>query len=274
MKAKQVVVTGVFDDIRSGHIRFLEEASRAGELTVLLWGDDAVKQPQGRPLRFPQAERLYFLQAIRFVRQVHLIARPFAADTLPEVAGLKPDVWAVGRSEDTAAKRAFCAAQGLQYHLVRDDDLRGFPDSPATVPVTSGQKKVVVTGSYDWFHSGHVRFFEEVSAYGDLYVIVGHDANIQLLKGEGHPLLPEAERRYVVGSIKYVKQALISSGTGWLDADPEIHQLQPDIYAVNEDGDKGGKREYCEKHGIQYLVLKRTPATGLPERSSTKLRGF
>ena len=133
---------------------------------------------------------------------------------------------------------------------------------------------MVVTGSYDWFHSGHVRFFEEVSAYGDLYVVVGHDANIRLLKGDGHPLLPQAERRYVVGSIKYVKQALISSGDGWLDADPEIQLLKPDIYAVNEDGDKGGKREYCKQHGIQYLVLKRIPAPGLPQRSSTNLRGF
>ena len=50
--------------------------------------------------------------------------------------------------------------------------------------------------------------------------------------------------------------------------------LKPDIYAVNEDGDKGGKREYCKKHGIQYLVLKRIPAPGLPQRSSTDLRGF
>ena len=75
----------------------------------------------------------------------------------------------------------------------------------------------------------------------------GNDANIRLLKGEGHPLLPQAERRYVVGSIKYVKQALISSGEGWLDADPEIRRFKPDIYAVNEDGDKGGKREYCER---------------------------
>jgi hypothetical protein len=71
-----------------------------------------------------------------------------------------------------------------------------------------------------------------------------------------------------------VKQALISSGEGWLDADPEIRRLQPDIYAVNEDGDKGGKREYCAKRGIQYLVLKRAPAPGLPHRSSTNLRGF
>ena len=142
------------------------------------------------------------------------------------------------------------------------------------MPSAPGRKKVVVTGCYDWFHTGHVRFAEEVSAYGDLYVIVGNDANIRLLKGEGHPLLSETERRYVVGSIKYVKQALISSGEGWLDADPEIRRLKPDIYAVNEDGDQGGKREYCEKLGIEYLVLKRTPAPGLPRRSSTVLRGF
>ena len=142
------------------------------------------------------------------------------------------------------------------------------------MPSAPGRKKVVVTGCYDWFHSGHVRFTEEVSAYGDLYVIIGHDANIRFLKGSGHPLYPQAERRYVVGSIKYVKQALITSGEGWLDADPEIRQLKPDIYAVNEDGDKGGKREYCEKLGIEYLVLKRTPAPGLPGRSSTHLRGF
>jgi glycerol-3-phosphate cytidylyltransferase-like family protein len=78
----------------------------------------------------------------------------------------------------------------------------------------------------------------------------------------------------VVGSIKYVKQALIATGNGWVDADPEIRRLKPDIYAVNEDGDRGGKREYCEKLGIEYLVLKRTPAPGLQGRRSTDLRGF
>jgi hypothetical protein len=95
-----------------------------------------------------------------------------------------------------------------------------------------------------------------------------------LLKGEGHLLFCQAERRYVVGSIKYVKQALIATGSGWLDADPEIHRLSPQIYAVNEDGDKGGKREYGEKLGIRYVTLKRKPAGGLARRSSAELRGF
>ena len=142
------------------------------------------------------------------------------------------------------------------------------------MPSAPGRKKIIATGCYDWFHSGHVRFTEELNALGDAYVIVGHDANIRLLKGEGHPLLSQEERRYVVGSIKFVKQALISSGSGWLDADPEIRRLKPYAYAVNEDGDKGGKREYCQEIGIEYVVLRRTPAPGLPKRSSTDLRGF
>jgi cytidyltransferase-like protein len=151
--------------------------------------------------------------------------------------------------------------------------MQGFPEPPP-MPSTPGRKKIIATGCYDWFHSGHARFCEEASAYGDLYVLIGHDANIRLLKGEGHPLFPQDERRYAVGSIKYVKRALITSGEGWLDADPEIWRLKPDIYVVNEDGDKGGKREYCAKMGLEYLVLQRTPAPGLPRRTSTNLRGF
>jgi len=131
-----------------------------------------------------------------------------------------------------------------------------------------------VTGCYDWFHSGHVRFFEEVSQLGDLYVVVGHDDNIRLLKGEGHPLLTQDERRYMVGAVRYVKQALISTGHGWMDAEPEFDKIKPDMYAVNEDGDVPEKREFCQKHSLQYVVLKRTPKEGLTKRSSTSLRGF
>jgi hypothetical protein len=69
-------------------------------------------------------------------------------------------------------------------------------------------------------------------------------------------------------------QALITTGSGWVDADPESRRLKPDLYVVNEDGAKGGKREYCQQRGIEYLGPKRTPAPGLPKRSSTDLRGF
>ena len=70
MGPKQVVVTGAFDDLRSGQIRFLEEAAKLGEVTALLWGDELVRECEGRGPKFPEAERAYFLQAIRFVRRV------------------------------------------------------------------------------------------------------------------------------------------------------------------------------------------------------------
>jgi len=43
---------------------------------------------------------------------------------------------------------------------------------------------------------------------------------------------------------------------------------------VNEDGDKIEKRRFCEENGLEYIVLKRTPKSGLPRRSSTDLRGY
>ena len=285
-RPKQVVVSGAFDDLRSREICFLEEAARLGEVTALLWADDLVRQVEGRGPKFPEAERAYVLRAIRFVQQVIVVGESKVQCPKSKVdvgvlmdavdhAGIEPDLLVVNEDQDSAGSRADCEIRGIEYRVVREADLRGYPeltlDRPALAP---GRKKVIVTGCYDWVHSGHVRFFEEVSAYGDLYVTVGHDDNIRLLKGPGHPLFPQAERRYVVGAIRYVTQALIATGGGWVDADPEIRRLKPDIYAVNEDGDKGGKREYCAKLGIEYLVLKRVPAPGLPRRTSTDLRGF
>ena len=272
----RAVVAGAFDDLRSEHVRFLEEAARSGPVTVLLWSDLLTERLTGTRPRFPEHEREYLLGAIRFVQRVHIVNETDDRDALPTALGIIAGdqfVWVVPEHEGSPAKARFCKANGIGYWVVAETDLKilAFSHPPNSI---STRKKVIVTGCYDWLHSGHVRFFEEVSAFGDLYVVVGHDANIRLLKGPGHPLLSQNERRYLVGSVKHVKAALVSTGNGWLDAEPEIALIKPDIYAVNEDGDKGSKRDFCQKHGIEYLVLKRRPASGLPARTSTDLRGF
>jgi len=269
----QVTVSGGFDDIKARDLRFLEAASKLGELTVCLWPDSMIQRYGGKAPKFPLAERAYFLNAVRYVGRVIPLAGQAAPDALPEMDGFHPQVWADVSTPADAARAHFCRVHKITRHVFTADELQGFP-APPPVPSAPGKKKVIATGCYDWFHSGHVRFTEEASAFGDLYVCLGSDANVRLLKGPGHPLLTQEERRYVVGSIKYVKEALITTGSGWVDADPEIRRLKPDIYVVNEDGDKGGKREYCAQLGLEYLVLKRTPAPGLPPRSSTDLRGF
>ena len=294
-----VAVTGSFDDMRSQHVRLLDEASKLGDVHVLLWSDAAAEAMEGKTPRFPLQERKYLVEAIRYVNRVTVVESPFAWGTLPLAGNLQPDAWVMAEVDDAPQKRAWAAGHGLDYRVMTAADLRGFPEvHQDALEAPSGRnkiiaqgvprkrdvgqdailshmsRKVVVTGCYDWFHSGHVRFFEEVSMLGDLYVVVGHDENVRLLKGPGHPLFPQDERRYMVQAVRYVKEALVSSGTGWMDAEPEIDLIKPDIYAVNEDGDKPEKRAFCIEHGIQYVVLRRLPKEGLPARQSTDLRGF
>jgi cytidyltransferase-like protein len=239
----EVTVEGAFDDLGSRDMRYLQEAARRGDLRVTLWSDEVVRQKTGVGPKFPEEERRYLLESLRFVNCVEIADKPIELD---DVFGSRTEI-----------------------------DASIFP-SPIEDNRNNAQTghKVIVTGCYDWLHSGHVRFFEESSKLGDLYVVVGSDANVRLLKGEGHPLFSEEERRYQVRCIRYVHEALISTGTGWMDSAPEIKRINPDFYVVNEDGDRPEKRDFCAENGLKYVVLKREPKTGLPQRESTFLRGF
>lgn len=272
---KNIVVTGSFDDLRSRQVRLLEEAAKYGRVHVLLWSGETIQRLTDKSAKFTQEERLYFVEAIRYVAQATIAPVTINPDTIPTTAGLQPDVWVIAEDEDTPQKLAFCADNQIVRHIVKNETLSQIPPISVQQPLPSAsQKKVVVTGCFDWLHSGHVRFFEETAELGDLHVVLGHDENVRLLKGKGHPLFPENERQYMVQAIRHVKQALISTGRGWMDAAPEIDRIRPDIYAVNEDGDQPEKRSFCQKHKLEYVVLKRLPKEGLPKRESTALRGF
>lgn len=275
MSDHTIIVSGGFDDLRAEQILFLHQAAQLGPLWVVLWSDEAIQSLTRHPPKFPLSERKYLLESIRFVNRVIISPGPNEPHELPVYDYTSQTVWVLPVAEASPEKEAYCRRRALGYRVLDAAEWCGFPEvmqDPATA--SRDRKKVIVTGCYDWLHSGHVRFFEEVSELGDLYVVVGHDANIRLLKGEGHPMFPQEHRRYMCQAIRFVTQALISSGEGWLDAEPEIKRIRPDMYAVNEDGDRPEKRNYCNAHGIEYRVLKRLPKEGLPSRQSTVLRGF
>jgi len=129
-------------------------------------------------------------------------------------------------------------------------------------------KKVLVSGCFDLLHAGHIAFLNEASTYGDLYVCVGSDANIKLLKNHP-PLFSDKERAFVLNSLGSVKEARVARGSGILDFLPDIEEIKPDIFIVNEDGHNDAKRALCEKYGIEYHVLERIPAEDFPARSSS-----
>ena len=90
-------------------------------------------------------------------------------------------------------------------------------------------KKVLASGCFDLMHAGHIAFLKEASAYGELYVAVGSDRNIEHLKGKA-PYFSQEERQYMVNAIRYVHQAFLSSGSGILDFKSDLIRLQPEIF--------------------------------------------
>lgn len=134
-------------------------------------------------------------------------------------------------------------------------------------------KKVMVSGCFDLLHSGHVAFFQEASAYGDLYVALGSDQTVFDLKGRV-PINDQDERLFMVKSVEYVTDAFVSKGSGLLDFEAEFKELKPDIFIVNEDGHTPDKQALCETYGVEYVVLTREPHSGLKPRSTTALRSI
>ena len=276
----RVLVSGAFDGLEAAGVRLLQEAARLGEVQAVLWPDGTVERATGRPPRFPLAERRYLLEAVRFVARVLEPGRgstptPCRPSRRRPARPARPPSGSPRRGRTTRCGGLSPPGAGSASGCSPAASWAAFPRRTRRPRRPAGPpRKVVVTGCFDWLHSGHIRFFEQVAALGDLYVVLGHDANIRLLKGEGHPLFPAEERRWLVGTVRHVHRALVSSGSGWMDAEPEIERLRPDVYAVNEDGDRPEKRRFCERHGLEYVVLKRDPRPGLPRRTSTGLRGF
>ena len=79
----------------------------------------------GKAPKFDLAERQYFIEAVRYVRNVYVGGE--TGDRLPECAGLEPAVWVVDEGMHGAEKEAYCKAAGIDYHVLTAHDLAGVP---------------------------------------------------------------------------------------------------------------------------------------------------
>ncbi|MBW1888393.1 MAG: adenylyltransferase/cytidyltransferase family protein, partial [Deltaproteobacteria bacterium] len=64
-----------------------------------------------------------------------------------------------------------------------------------------GQKIVFTNGCFDILHPGHTRYLSSARALGDyLVVAVNSDRSVRAIKGEGRPIIPQAERAELVAA--------------------------------------------------------------------------
>lgn len=132
-----VLANGCFDLLHVGHIRYLHDARKLGDVLFLGLNDDAavarLKGP-GRPV-MPAAERAEILQALRDVDYV-VIFGDDTADTL--VSRLRPDVHAKGTDYrvDTVPEASTVRATGGRVAIAGDPKSHSTRDLIATILAT------------------------------------------------------------------------------------------------------------------------------------------
>jgi rfaE bifunctional protein nucleotidyltransferase chain/domain len=63
----------------------------------------------------------------------------------------------------------------------------------------AGLRVVLTNGCFDLLHAGHLALLEMARGHGDVLVVaLNSDASVRGLKGEGRPVVPEAERAEVL----------------------------------------------------------------------------
>ncbi|MHA1293972.1 MAG: adenylyltransferase/cytidyltransferase family protein [Promethearchaeota archaeon] len=93
-------------------------------------------------------------------------------------------------------------------------------------------KKVLVAGTFDIIHPGHIFLINEAAKLGDVYVIVATDNNSTKFKG--YPTtIPENQRLEVVKSLKYVKEAKLGRKDN--NTLKTVKEINPDIILLGPD---------------------------------------
>ena len=119
MRKQKVFVSGCFDMLHSGHVRFLEEAATYGEVYVGIGSDRTVKELKGRYPVNTQDERKYLLEALRHVKCCFINQGSGIMDFLEELKRVAPDYLVVNEDGNTPAKLKLCRQLGIQYVVLK-----------------------------------------------------------------------------------------------------------------------------------------------------------
>ena len=132
MPKQKVFVSGCFDMLHSGHIRFLEKAARHGDVFVALGSDRTLIGLKGRAPVTTERERKYMLEAVRHVKRCVISRGTGILDFVDELKRVKPDVFIVNEEGNTPAKAELCQRMGIKYIVLRRDPQEGLPARSTT----------------------------------------------------------------------------------------------------------------------------------------------
>ncbi|MHA1860233.1 MAG: adenylyltransferase/cytidyltransferase family protein [Candidatus Asgardarchaeia archaeon] len=136
----------------------------------------------------------------------------------------------------------------------------------------SKRKKVLIGGTFDIIHPGHIHLIEYASKLGDLIVVVSRDDNSKRFKGRD-TIIPEEQRLKVVSSIKGVKKAILGNRS---DIFKIVEEVKPDIIVLGPDQkvDETELRRRVEKASLKTEIIRlKERYEGYPYCSTSSIVG-
>lgn len=116
-----------------------------------------------------------------------------------------------------------------------------------------GMKIVFTNGCFDLIHAGHVKYLQEARALGDMLIVaVNSDNSVRRLKPQ-RPIVPQAERAFVLSGLAAVDFVFIFDEDTPLEA---ITALRPDVLVKGGDWKKEaivGSAIVPEVYSLPYL---------------------
>ena len=128
----------------------------------------------------------------------------------------------------------------------------------------AGRTIALANGVFDLLHVGHIRYLEGAKAEADILIVaVNDDRSVRMLKGEGRPVMQEADRAELVGALRCVDYVVLFSGR---TAGDLLLCLRPDVHCKGTDYtvETVPERPIVESYGG------RTASVGDPKDHSTR----
>lgn len=137
----------------------------------------------------------------------------------------------------------------------------------------AGIRLVFTNGCFDLLHPGHVRYLAKARAQGDrLVVAVNADRTVTVLKGDGRPILPLAERMEILAGLEAVDYVVAFD-----EETPArvIQELMPDVLVKGGDwsADQIVGRDTVEASGGRVLSLPFSPGYSTSSLIDMVVRG-
>jgi len=115
--------------------------------------------------------------------------------------------------------------------------------------------RVMVFGTFDILHPGHLDFLGRAKKLGDeLVVSISRRVNAKRIKGK-NPRHSEIERKKLLESVRFVDNVVIGAKTDYL---AHILRLRPDIIALGYDQKHytQGLKEKLAKRGLKVRIVR------------------